>query len=389
MPTNTLTDADCRRAKPAEKALKLFDGGGMHLWVSPAGAKVWRVAYRLDGKPKTKSLGAYPELSLADARKKRDELKAELREGADPMAAKKAKRAKAGVTFKSACETYWAGRGDVSEGYRDNALRALEKHLWPVLGADEIGSIDRERLLMALNRMNDAKLYEFVRKVRMWAGQVFDWAVEQGTAKINPAALIKTEKAFGKSKVQSFAALTLPEMPAFCERLALENEIQSVLACKMLALTWVRTAELRLMTWDEVDGDLWRIPKERMKRDYDHLVPLSSQALDLLKVMKARCRGSVYVFPADHRPDRAMSENSVLYLLYRMGYKGKMTGHGFRSVASTWANERGYGEDAIERQLSHVPGDRVRAIYNRAAYLPQRRQMLQDFADWMDSLTAG
>jgi integrase len=150
----------------------------------------------------------------------------------------------------------------------------------------------------------------------------------------------------------------------------------------MLALTWVRTGELRMMEWAEIDGDLWRIPEGKMKRRRDHLVPLSRQAMEVLDIMKMRARGP-YVFGADHRADRPISENSILYLLHRMGYKGRMTGHGFRSVGSTWANERGYKSDAIERQLAHVPGDAVRHAYNRAAYLPERRKMLQDWADWL------
>lgn len=386
MPTNTLTDAQCRAAKPAEKAQKLFDGGGLHLFVSPKGAKVWRVAYRLAGRPQTMSLGAYPAVSLSAARSKRDELKTQLRDGADPAAPRKAQRTSK-TTFKAACEAYWHGRKDLTDQYRENALRGLELHLWPALGAKPIDAITREDLLTELQRMDAAGLHVYVRKVRMWSGQVFDKAVETGAAKINPAALIRPERAFGKAPVQNFAAVPLSEVPELMQRLELEGELQSVLACRMLALTWVRTTELRQMEWSEIEADLWRIPKARMKRGRDHLVPLSSQALEILKKMQARNRGGRYVFEADHRSDRPMSENAVLYLLHRMGYKGHMTGHGWRSVASTWANERGHNPDAIERQLAHVPGDEVRAAYNRAAYLPERRAMLQAWADWLDEVS--
>lgn len=382
MPTNTLSDAECRRVKAADKPQKLFDGGGLHLFVSTKGAKTWRVAYRLNGKPQTKALGAYPLVSLADARAARDKLKAELIAGADPMAERK--RARAGVTFRAASDAYWAGRKNLSSSYRESAQRALELHLWPKLGSSPIDSIGRDELLVELQRMDAAGLHVAVRKVRMWAGQVFDWAVENGDATINPAALIRPERAFGKAKVESFAALDLRDVPDFLARLALEHELQSVLACRLLALTWVRTTELRMMTWAEIEGDTWRIPRARMKRDGEHLVPLSTQALAVLQAMRARSRGSDYVFPSDRRLDRPMSENSILYLIHRIGYKGRMTGHGWRSVASTWANERGYNPDAIERQLSHVPADGVRAVYNRAAYLPLRREMLQAWADWLD-----
>ena len=388
MPTNILSDLECRKAKAADKPQKLFDGGGLHLFVSPAGAKSWRVAYRVASKPQTKSLGPYPAVTLAAARVARDALKAELRQGIDPMAAKRSARVgRTGITLQAACEDYWSGRKDVSSSYRDAALRALELHLWPVLGQRAIATINRDDLLTELLRLDAAGRHEFVRKVRMWVGQVFDWAVEHGNAPLNPAALIKPEKAFGKTKVVSFAALRPAEVPAFMQRLDLEDDLISVLGCKLLAYSWTRTTELRMMQWDEVDGDLWRIKGERMKRAEDHLVPLSRQALAVINAMRARSRGSKYVFPSSqgHRLDRPMSENAILYLIARIGYQGRMTGHGWRSVASTWANEVGYNPDAIERQLSHVPADEVRAVYNRSAYLPLRREMLQAWADWLDA----
>jgi integrase len=254
--------------------------------------------------------------------------------------------------------------------------------------ARPISSIAREDLLGELLRMDAAGLHVYVRKVRMWIGQVFEWAVENGMANTNPAALIRPEKAFGRSKTTSFAALTLREVPEFLDRLALEGDLQSVLACRMLALTWVRTNELRMMEWSEIDEatKTWLIPAGKMKRDRDHLVPLSDQALAVLKQLRARSRPEArYVLSAPHRMDRPMSENAVLYLIARMGYKGRMTGHGWRSVASTWANENGYSPDAIERQLAHVPDNKIRAVYNRAEYLPDRKKMLQDWADWLDS----
>lgn len=383
MPTiNTLNDAKCRAAKPSEKARKLFDGGGLYLFVSPTGAKTWRLAYRLDGKPKTKSFGPYPEVSLATAREKRDAIKAILRDGLDPMAGK---AVKATITLEKASDKYWGGRKDISTGYRNNAMRGIEMHLGPKLGKRDIGSITREDLLAALNVMDAAGHHVYVRKVRMWIGQVFDWAVEQGTATMNPAALINPKKAFGHSKVEHFAALEQRDIPDFMARLGMEEELSSALACRLLALTWTRTTELRMMEWDEIEGDLWRVGAAKMKSDQYHLVPLCVQAKAIIEKMRARSRGSKYVFPAETRLDRPMSENTILYLMYRMGYKGRMTGHGWRSVGSTWANERGYNPDAIERQLAHAPEDQTRAAYNRAAYLPQRKKMIQDWANWMDS----
>jgi integrase len=380
MPTiNKLTDGRCKSARPADKPQKLADGHGLYLYVTTAGAKVWRMAYRVDGKPQTATFGPYPLVTLADARARRDALRLALLSG---YPVKRAPRRDA-ITLAAACEAYWAGRKDVSDGYRMNAEHALQRHILPVLGARRVADLERADILSALSVMDAAGLHVYVRRTRMWLGQVLDWCVEHGHAQANHAASIKPEKAFGKAPVESFAALDVGEVPAFMARLELEGVIQSAIACKLLALTWVRTQELRLMEWAEIDGDLWRIPAGKMKRRRDHLVPLSRQALALVDHMRARSKGSRYVFPSDRRLDRPMSENSILYLIGRMGYGGRMTGHGWRSVASTWANEAGWNRDAIERQLAHAPDDKVRAIYNRAEFMPDRRSMLQAWADWL------
>lgn len=380
MPTNTLTDARCRSSKPAAKAQKLFDGGGLFLFISPSGGKIWRLAYRLAGKPQTMSLGDYPGLSLADARAKRDQVKITLREGADPMAARRA--GKSSVTLEEAIDTYWGGRQDVSSDYRDNATRALKAHLQELL-ARPLGSITRDDLLQALMVMNAAGHFVYVRKVRMWVGQVFEWGIEQPYCTVNPAAQIRPQRAFGHAPVESHASLRQVEVGPFLQRVAMEGQLLSVLANRMLAMSWTRTGELRQMRWGQIEGELWRIPKDAMKRRREHLVPLPVQAQALLKELRARTR-SDYVFPSDRRLDRPMSENSILYLIHRCGYKDRMTGHGWRTVASTWANENGFNKDAIERQLAHAPDDEIRAVYNLAQYLPERRRMLQAWADWLD-----
>jgi integrase len=383
MPTNKLTDHACRSAKPAEKDRKLFDGGGLFLFISTKGAKTWRMAYRLHSKPQTATFGEYPLVTLAEARAKRDGLKKSLAEGIEPQR-KESKQ----PAFEDACRTYWGGRKDLSEQYRENALRGLELHLWPKLGRRPIGAIDREALLAELVALDAKGKHSYARKVRMWASQVFEWAREHRWAKVNPATDIRPRHAFGNAPVEHHPALDLPEIPHLWERLALEGDLQSVLACRLLAYTWVRTDELRYAEWSEFQGDLWRVPAARMKMDRDHIVPLPTQAMPILANLKARSRGSKYILPAEHRLDRAISENAVLALLYRLGYKGRMSGHGWRTVASTWANENGFNKDAIERQLAHAPDDKVRAAYNRAAFLPERRRMLQAFATWLN-LDAG
>lgn len=379
MPTDTLTDARCRAAKPQDRPYKLFDGGGMALWVSPTGAKAWRLHYRLDGKAQTKSLGPYPEVSLSEARRLRDDARRRVRAGELLSAPRRA-----GMTVERACRDYWAGRADTTDGYRSDALRMLELHVWPAIGALDVSELTRAAVLAPLLVLDAAAKPEAARRTRGRLSQVLAWCVERGHCEVNHAAGIKPDRAFGRRTVQHHAAVDLAAVGPLLRRLALEGDLQSAIACRLLALTWTRTGELRMMRWDEVDGALWRLPAGRMKRRRDHLVPLSTQAQALIERMRARQRGSEYVFPGPVRLDRPMSENAVLYLLGRIGYSGAMTGHGWRSVGSTWAHEAGYPADVIERQLAHTPDDKVRAAYNRAQHLPERAAMLQAYADWLD-----
>lgn len=377
-----LTDAMCRAAAPGPRARKLFDAHGLYLAVLPSGVRSWRVAYRLAGKPQTATLGPYPLLSLAEARRRRDALRLQLLAGADPRAARRVVPARAAVTLSAAVDSYWRGRHDVSESYRGCALRAIEMHVQPTLGRVPVGEITRDDLMVVLRRMDAAGLHVYVRRVRMWLGQVWEWAIEHGHAQTNPAAAIRPERAFGRRPVVHFAALPLSEVGALLRRLRLEQRSQAVLACELLALTWVRTGELRAMRWDQIDGAVWRVPAAAMKMRREHLVPLSTQAQALLADLRERAAGPL-VLPALPRQDRAISENAVLSVLQRCGYAGRMTGHGWRSCGSTWANEAGYSPDAIERQLAHTPADDTRAAYNRAAYWPERQRMLQAWADWL------
>lgn len=381
MAINTLTDTDCRKATPNNgKLRKLFDGHGLMLAVLPTGSKVWRLAYRdASGKQQTAVIGPYPLIGLKEARERRDELRLKLLDGED---IKSKGRGKPSITFEKAAEEYFAGRGDLTAGYLGNATRALEMYVSPKLGKTLVRDITKDGLMEVLAPMDAAGLTVYVRRVRMWVSQVLEWSVQRGYCDLNPASSINSKVAFSRKPREGFAALALSEVHPFMERLALEEEIQSVLACKLLALTWTRTDELRRMTWDEIEGDLWRVPGKRMKKRREHLVPLSTQAQELLAELKRRSRGSKYVFPNDRTGSRPMSENAILYLIHRMGFKGKMTGHGWRKIGSTWANENEYNRDHVEMQLAHNDGG-VRGVYNSAEYLTPRRVMLQAFADWL------
>jgi integrase len=254
-----------------------------------------------------------------------------------------------------------------------------------------VAQLTRAQLLEVLLRIDARGHAEAARRTLRGVGQVLEWCVELGHCASNMARLIRPARAFSGRRAEGHAALPLAEVPAFMARLLLEPPLQSVLALQLLALTWVRTGELRGMRWAEIERDAdgmptrWRVPAERMKmrRGADHLVPLSTQAAGILAVLQQRAGRSPYVLPAEHRPDRPMSEMAMLALIRRLGYGGRMTGHGWRAVASTWANEHGFHPDAIERQLAHMPADRIRAAYNAAQHLPERARMLQAYADWL------
>ena len=388
MATNKLTDAKCKKAGPEllagkPRPAKIYDGEGLFLYCTAAGAKVWRLDYRLDGKAQTETFGPYPLLSLADARQKRVDFKKALRSG--PPAPVVVEVSVENITFSEAWTKYLEARKtDLSLGVRENCRRGLEMHVQPFLGDRTLRSITEADMRSVLMRLDAAGKLSYVRKVRKWCGQVFAWAKPKGYCGASPTREIDPKLEFRKRKEVHYPALPLSEVHEFMGRLALERpELQSVLACQLLALTWVRTNNLRSMLWSEIDGNIWRIPEAKMlKNDRALLVPLCPPALAILATLRAQSRGSIYVFPGDRSIHRRMSENAVLALIYRIGYKDRMSGHGWRTIASTWANEEGFKGDAIEMQLNHVePG--VRGIYNQAKYLPERTAAISAFADWL------
>lgn len=391
MAANTLTETICKGAKPREKDYKLADGYSMYLFVSKQGAKHWRMAYRIDGKEKTLSIGPYPLISLKEARVKRDEARLKLLNKVDPNA-----KERAALTLSEAVQQYWGDKkiGECSDKTVENAMGGISKHIEPYLGSKPLNQITMPMMLAVLMKMDAAGLSVYVRKVRGWCGQVFQWGIQHSHCEINPARMIDPDIAFKKKEVVNFPAVELDEVPALLVRICMERLQPSVLACKLLALTWVRTAELRFMKWDQIQGDVWEIPKNQMKgktgKKREHLVPLSRQALELLGVLKNMCRGSEYVFPAEYRTDRTITENCITDLFERIGYKGRMCGHGWRTVGSTWANSQYYDgvvkkfdADYVEMQLAHIkPG--VKGVYDKAKHFPQRKVMLQEYADWLD-----
>jgi integrase len=392
MARDRLTDTKVRQAKPGPKPYKLADGGGLFLLVNPNGSRYWRLKYRASGKERLFAVGVYPEIGLADARRTALEARQVIREGGDPVHERQRQRAAAASsaeTFQAIAEEWIAARaGEWSPTYREAVHSALAANLYPQIGSHQIRSITVPVMREALLLMERRGALAALRKVRMWASQVFRYAIATGRADSDPAAPLRGT--FKAHKGRNFAAVTkAQEFGELIGRIrAYDGSVVTRSALLLMAYTFVRTGELRAAEWKEVDldGAVWRIPSERMKMGEEHVVPLSRQALAVLAELKLLTGTSRLLFPNERRPEKPMSENTVLYALYRMGYHSRATGHGFRSSASTMLNELGFDPDVIERQLAHRERNKVRAAYHRAEYLAERREMMQRWADHVDEL---
>ena len=388
-----LTEIAIKSAKPGDRIKKLSDGNGLVLLVYPNGSKYWAFRYRYLGKEKNLSLGIYPEVSLAQARRKLSDARNLLSDGQDPSEARKSQKRQAFVSaennFEAIAREWIAAKKDAwTPRYANFVVVRLEKDIFPKLGTRPIKDISPPELLSVVRMIEARGASELAHRVLNCCGQIFMFGIATGRAERNPAndlqAALKTHVK------KNYAHLKAVELPEFLSRLSsYSGHPQTRLAVTLLMMTFVRTTELRGATWEEIDFDKceWRIPAERMKMRRDHIVPLSRQAMIAFKELKRLNGQWKYVFPNPQKPIKHMSENAVLYALYRMGYHNRTTGHGFRHTASTILNESGlFSSDAIERQLAHVQGNKVRAAYNHAQYLPERRQMMQWWADYLDGL---
>ncbi|WP_295002297.1 integrase arm-type DNA-binding domain-containing protein [uncultured Dechloromonas sp.] len=391
-----LTDLSVRTAKPSEKARKLADEKGMYLLIQSSGAKLWRMDYRFDSKRKTLALGTYPETSLAQAREKRDEARKLLAQDIDPSAQRKQDKAERrdaqANTFEAIARDWMKVRGkEWSETYAGKTKACLERHAFPVIGSKPIKSINAPELLAMLRAIEKRGTVDMAHRIQQHCGAVFRYAISTGLAEVDPTPSL--HGALSTVKAKHYPALTDPK--DFAELLRsideYRGEVTTKIAMLMLAYTFQRTKEIRFAEWSQFDFDaaLWRIPKEVMKMREAHIVPLSKQVIEHLKELHCLTGTGRLLFPSMANRDRPISENTVTYALARMGFKGQMTGHGFRSVASTILNEQGYRHDVIERQLAHSEQNQVRAAYNRAEYLPERKKMMKEWADYLDKLKAG
>lgn len=387
-----LTDTAIKNAKAAEKPRKLTDERGLFLLVNPNGGKWWRFKYRFGGKEKLLSLGVYPDISLADARERREAARKLVAQGIDPGAVRKEEQAKAAedaLTFRVvALEWYEKKRPGWTEATAYNKLRQLERELLPQLGSVPVKGVTPKIILNAVQRIEDRECHETARRVLQCCGQIFRYAVSADYVEIDPTPALRG--ALRAVAVRHRASITDPKAVGPLLRALWDYEGSPVvaLALRFAPLTFVRPGELRHAEWSEFDEDAaeWRIPASKMKMKAQHIVPLSRQALEVLKALRPLTGSGRYLFPSERSAARPMSENTVNGALRRLGYsKEQMTGHGFRSMASTLLNEQGWNKDAIERQLAHAERNSVRAAYNFAEFLPERRRMMQRWADYLDA----
>ncbi len=398
-----LTIREIENAKPAGKPYKLTDGGGLCLLIAPSGAKLWRWRYYFEGKEKMMAFGEYPLVSLKDARELHFAARKTLAGGVDPMAERKAESEakqreiearlrEAESSFEKIAHKWWAvwsvGK---SPRHADTVMRRLEADVFPAYGhkfIDAVTAADIRELMLSV-AAREAR--DVAKRVHETTGQIFRYAIAHGIATRNPAADFKPRDILAQAKSENFARVDAKDLPELLARMDDYNgDAITRFAMKLMAYTFVRTSELIEAPWMEFDLEnaRWIIPPERMKMDTPHMVPLSRQSVEVLRALKLLTGNGRLVFPGANDKNKPISYNTILYALYRLGYQGRMTGHGFRGLASTILNESGFDEPHVELQLAHMKRNKVAAAYNHAKYLKQRTVMMQWWADYLEGQLA-
>lgn len=399
----TLTTKQIENAKPKDKPYKLADGGGLCLLVAPSGARLWRWRYRFAGKEKMMAFGEFPLVGLKEARDLHFAARQKLADGIDPMAERKAEaksrqreaevvQRQAESSFENIARRWWewwsAGK---SPRHADYVLRRLEADVFPAFGhkfIDDVSAADIRALMIAIEGRGAR---DVAKRAHETTGQIFRFAIAHGFASRNPATDFKPSDILAEGSSENFARVDARELPTLLSRMeSYEGDALTRLAMRLLAYTFVRTSELIEAEWPEFDLDhaRWDIPAARMKMDSPHIVPLSRQAVEVLRALRLLTGNGRFVFPGANDKKRPMSNNTILFALYRLGYKGRMTGHGFRGLASTILHENEFGDEHIELQLAHQKRNKVAAAYNHAKYLTQRAAMMQWWADYLDTQLA-
>jgi len=389
----SLTNVACQKAQPDAKPYKLSDSGGLYLEVMPNGSKYWRLKYRYFGKEKRLAIGVYPIIPLAEARERRDQAKKDLGNDIDPAASKKERKQKAkqnaSTTFELvAREWHTLNKGKWTPNYGQDILHRLEMDIFPKIGKLPIADIRPLKILETLRFIEKRGAFETARRSKQYLGQIFRYAVITERAERDPT--IDLKDALCPFQHGHFAALEADDLPDFLRAVETNKARlfpQTLNAIRLLMLTFVRTSELIEAKWSEFDLEKgqWNIPAGRMKMRRPHIVPLCAQALNVIREQQKQTGEWEWVFPNIIRPKDHMSNCTILRALERLGYKGRMTGHGFRAIAMSTIKERlGYRHEVVDRQLAHAPANKVDAAYDRAKFLDERRVMMQKWADYLD-----
>lgn len=389
-----LTDSIIKAAKIKDKDYSMPDGHGLTLYVKTSGSKLWRMRYYFNEKEKMLSLGAYPEVTLKQARDTHKNLRELLTKGIDPSADRQEQKLKAAIasenSFQCVAHAWWNHwKHDKTVRHANYTIRRLEADAFPALGNQTVNDITAAMLIAMVRKIESRGALDIAKRVLTMCGQVFRYAVAHGLAERNPAADIKPADVLKPAKKTNHARIDERELPELLRKIdAYDGQPLTKYALQLMALTFVRTSELIGAQWDEFDliNKQWRIPAERMKMRTLHIVPLSDQAITILTEIKNMAFDTVLLFPSERRNGKSMSNNTILYALYRLGYHSRMTGHGFRGIASTILHEQGYDHTHIELQLAHSERDAVSAAYNHALYLEPRSRMMQDWADYLDKV---
>lgn len=396
--TDKLTHRQVEALKPKSKPYKISDGKGLYLIVNPNGSKWWRFSYRFgegaDRKQKTLSMGVFPDIGLAEARQKVNEARTDIINGTDPAQERKDQRIKSSGanSFKSISEQWhdeMIRDGEWSDKHAKTVMKSLKHHVYPYIGNKDVADIKVKDFKKIFNIMGDNGTTEMLKRVKQRCNLVLNYAIGEELIENNPVPTIKIRK----HNASNYSHIGIEELPQLVKDIKAGTLEPTTKTGLLIALyTFVRTNEIRYARWNEIDFDnaMWTIPAERMKMKRDHMVPLSKQALNLLKELKPITGQYPFVFASYHKPmKQPFSNNAMLFALYRLGYRGKMTVHGFRHLASTKLNELGFDGRHVEKQLSHEDKNEVRGTYNKAEYLPARIKMMQEWADFVDNSHTG
>lgn len=402
-----LTDMQVRNAKPKEKPYKLFDGGGMYLEVAPSGSRIWRLKFRqAGGKENRLTFGPYPEITLQEAREKRLEARRLMLQGVNPAKHRDATRRVAADqlanTFEKIAREWYANKVPTwSDRTAKNMIQRLEADIFPEIGSMPIREIKHRDVIATLRKIEERGASEIAKRLKAVCSTIFSYAIQCGLADRN--LVVDMKDVLRTKRASHFAAIDADELPEFLAALA-RNEARMFeptrIALRLMLLIFVRTSELIETPWSEIDLEKgeWIIPWQRMKRGKltvnpdmtNHHVCLSRQALGLLRELHAITGERKYLFPNQRDPKKPMSNNTLLVTLERMGYKGRMTGHGFRALAMSTIKERlGYRHEVVDRQLAHAPKDKVASAYDRAKFLDERKVMMQAWADYLEAIEGG